>query len=113
MTNFQRRLLLFIFGVFLLSLTLFREEIFTGSIFGIWVYRFMAMGSTLLTVGAFGRLFGRRWMWAALCGLLLAEVAIALLFQVSAGGGGIAPKSGRCTGLYLPQPLPRLCDIRP
>lgn len=81
MTKTQKYIALFFAGIFLLSLTCFREELFVQNNLGIWLYRLCSMGSILIVAGAAGRLLGKKTMWSFLIFVFIAESCFALLFQ--------------------------------
>lgn len=81
MSKNQKYITLFFAGIFLLSLTCFREELFVKNDLGIWLYRLCCMGAVLIIVGAAGRFFSKKAMWAFLIFVFVVEGGLALLFQ--------------------------------
>ncbi len=102
MTKKQKLLILILTGALLLVLTFFREEWFTQSHAGLWIYRLLATGSLVLIAGAAGRLLGKKMMWAAIFALFLAEGGVAMLFQAVKNGKQLPEKITKALGyIYL------------
>ena len=92
MTKKQTRIVFFFFGIFLLSMTYFREGLFIQNNFGLWVYRILAAGGLLLVASSFGRLFGKKMMWLAVLFLFLLEISFAVLFNMAINGKELPDK---------------------
>ncbi len=102
MTKKQIRIVFFFIGIFLLSMTYFREELFIQHDLGLWVYRILAVGGLLLVASSFGRLFGKKMMWLAVVVLLLLEIGFALLFNLVKNGNELPDKLTNFLGyIYL------------
>lgn len=86
MSKKQKYIVLFFTGVFSLSLTCFREELFVQNDFGIWLYRLCGMGAVLIIAGAAGRFFSKKAMWTFLIFVFVVEGCLAFLFQNTING---------------------------
>ena len=85
----------------MLSLTYFREEWFTQSNTGLWLYRVLAMGGLFLLAAVTGRLFSKKWMWAFLIFLWMGEIGFATLFKMSTNGKKIPETSIEIPGTFF------------
>ena len=86
MTKKQKHILFLLAGIFLLSTTIFREELFTQSHFGLGVYRGTAITGLLLMALSIGHLINKKWKWVLVASLFLIETCFASLFHLVKNG---------------------------
>ena len=102
MTKKQKHILIFLTGIFLLATTIFREELFTQSHLGIWVYRGVAISGLLLMAGSIGILINKKWKWVLIAFLIFIEIFFAGLFGLVKKGVKVPEKITNLLGyIYL------------
>ena len=85
--NKKQTLFIYLFiGVLFISMTYFREAWFTQNATGLWLYRFLAMGSLIWMAGVLGKSIGKNGMWVGILLLFCVEMGFAMLFGLVKSG---------------------------